>query len=210
MPSPNVKEVATELARTLRRTPAGEPIGVLGPALLRLLARGKPVAPVEIAAATGVPQEEVKARLAAFPDTEFDEDGNLVGMGLTLRPTQHRFEIDGRQLYTWCALDTLMYPSILGTSARIESPCRATGDLVQVEIGPEGIERVDPATAVVSIVMPEDSCNLRGGFCNEVHFFRSQEAAGEWFRAHPGALILPVAEAFEVGQALNDATYGCC
>ena len=207
----NLAEVATGLAGTLRRNPAGEPISVLGPTLLRLLARGKPVAPSEIAAATAVSLEEVRARLAAFPDAELDEDGNLVGMGLTLRPTQHRFQIDGRQLYTWCALDTLMYPLLLGGTANVESPCRATGEPVRVEVGPEGIRRVEPVTAVVSIVVPKDSTsNLRGSFCSEVHFFRSEEVAHEWLSSHPGALILSVRDAFELGRMLNDATFGAC
>jgi hypothetical protein len=39
-------------------------------------------------------------------DTEYDAHGRVVfGSGLTLRPNPHRFEVDGRTLYTWCALD---------------------------------------------------------------------------------------------------------
>ncbi len=103
-----------------------------------------------------------------------------------------------------------MYPSILGAAARVESPCRATGEPVRVDVGPEGIRSLEPPTAVVSIVLPEDSCNLRGSFCNEVHFFRSRDVAQGWLNDHPGAVILSVADAFEVGRTLNDATYGCC
>lgn len=33
-------------------------------------------------------------------------------------------------------LDALMYPSILGTSARVESSCRATGEPLRLEVGP--------------------------------------------------------------------------
>ncbi len=75
--------VGAGLARRLRRNPAGEPIGVLGVELLRSLARGQPVALTDIAAATGLPVEEVTARLGSFPDAEIDPDGKLVGMGLT-------------------------------------------------------------------------------------------------------------------------------
>src|SRR5205807_3778932 len=134
------------------------------------------------------------------PDAEPDAEGNLVGVGLTQRPTKHRFQTQERQLYTWCALDTLMYPPLLGIAAQVESPCQATGEPVRVAVGPEGIRHVDPATAVVSIVMPEDSRDLRDGFCNEVHFFRSPEAAEEWLAAHPGAAVMSVVDAFEVGK----------
>src|SRR2546428_80182 len=118
----SIQETAAALAGTLRRNPAGEPIGVLGPTLLRLIARGEPVSPADIASETGLSIDEVTTRLVSFPDAELDEEGKLVGMGLTLRPTQHRFKIDGRDLYTWCALDTLMYPSLLGVTAQVESP----------------------------------------------------------------------------------------
>jgi len=140
-------------------------------------------------------------------DVETDSDGNVVGMGLTLRPTSHKFRIGGPQLYTWCALDTLMYPPLLGEAATVESPCRATGEPVRVEIGPEGIRTVEPEDAVVSIVVPEDCCaTVRGSFCNEVHFFASRDAASGWLGDHPGALIVSVQEAFELGRLLNSAT----
>lgn len=61
--------------------------------------------------------------LADLPDLETDVQGHIVGSGLTLRPTPHRFTIDGRQLYTWCALDTLIFPAVLGQVATVEAPC---------------------------------------------------------------------------------------
>jgi alkylmercury lyase len=65
--------------------------------------------------------------LADLPDLETDEQGRIVGSGLTLRPTPHRFALDGRQLYTWCALDTLIFPVVLGQGATVESPCHGAG-----------------------------------------------------------------------------------
>ncbi|MCQ4438245.1 organomercurial lyase, partial [Clostridioides difficile] len=45
--------------------------------------------------------------------TEWDDYGNVVGYGLTLRETPHTFEVDGRRLYTWCAFDTLFFPALI-------------------------------------------------------------------------------------------------
>ena len=50
----------------------------------------------------------------------------FLGWELTLRPTPHGFNVDGKQLYTWCALDTLFFPAVIGRPARVESPCAAT------------------------------------------------------------------------------------
>lgn len=199
-----LQQTALRLSRSLGRTSEGESLGPLVPALLRLIARGRPATSEEIAAATGASVEDVRQRLRSMPDVETDVEGNLVGMGLTLRPTPHRFSIGGRQLYTWCALDTLMYPPLLDEPATIESPCRATGDIVRVEVGPEGVRGIQPAEAVVSIVIPEECCGtIRTSFCNEVHFFRSREAASGWLEGHPDALIVSVQDGFEIGRRLN-------
>ncbi len=207
MTTAKLEQTAQRLSQSLRRTPDGETIGPLLPALLRLIARGKPATPEEIATATGAPVDQIRERIAAMADYETDADGNLVGVGLTLRPTQHSFRIGERQLYTWCALDTLMYPSLLGEAATVVSPCRTTGEPVRVDIDPEGVRAVEPEDAVVSLVVPEESCaTIRSNFCNEVHFFASREAASGWLGDHPGALIVSVQEAFEIGRLLNSAT----
>ncbi len=181
--------------------------------LLRLLARGEPVTVGDLAAATSRSQAEVERALAARPDTEFDEQGRIVGYGLTLRPTPHRFEVDGRALYTWCALDTLIFPALLGRTARITSPCHATGTPVRVTAGPDGVADVDPAQAVVSIVTPQHASAVREAFCNQVHFFASRQAAEPWLAANPGASVVTVADAYRLGRPLTGTAVGpsdCC
>jgi alkylmercury lyase len=128
--------------------------------------------------------------------------GGLVGLGLTLRPTPHRFEVDGRTLFTWCALDTLVFPALLGTRARVTSPCPVTGVPVRVEVTAERVEEVEPADALVSLVVPEAVDNIRRAFCHQVHFLSSPEAATRWRAGHPAGVTLPVAEAFQLGQML--------
>jgi alkylmercury lyase len=75
--------------------------------LLRLLSRGEPVAIERLAAAAGYPADQVQRAVAGWSDTEYDQEDRIIGWGLTLRPTRHKFNVDGKQLYTWCALDTL-------------------------------------------------------------------------------------------------------
>ncbi len=169
--------------------------------LLKLLAQGDPVDISTIAAATGRSVEDVRGALARVADIEY-EDGRVIGQGLTLRPTPHRFEVNGEQLYTWCALDTLIFPALLGTSARVESVTPGTGTAVQVSVGPDGVTTVNPSTAVVSLVNPEDMTSVRSAFCNQVHYFDSPEAAQPWLDAHPDGEIMPVADAYQLGVSM--------
>ena len=110
----DIDQLAADLDRSFARSGTG---GLFRP-LLVLLARGEPVSVDDLTAATELPACEVQVMLADLPDLETDEQGRIVGSGLTLRPTPHSFTIDGRQLYTWCALDTLIFPAVLGQCHR--------------------------------------------------------------------------------------------
>lgn len=164
----------------------------------------RPVDTADLAAASGRPVDEVRAALEAMADTEYDGSGRIIGQGLTQRPTQHRFEVDGEQLYTWCALDTLIFPTLLGAAARIESSYKATGTRVRVGVDATGVTSVEPATAVVSLVNPEDMSSVRLSFCNQVHFFASPEEAEPWLENHPEGSIIPVEEAYGLGSSMAE------
>ncbi|GLD45106.1 alkylmercury (organomercurial) lyase MerB [Mycobacterium kiyosense] len=214
--TPDIAQLAHRLNDSLGDTknPGSKPW--LFRPLLELLAQGQPVTIDQIADATASTVEQVRDALVAMPDTEYDERGRIVGSGLTLRPTPHHFEIDGRQLYTWCALDTLIFPAILDRTADVTSPCHSTGQPVHLTIGTDGITSVEPATAVVSIVTPDAPTSIRAAFCNHVHFFANPEAAQPWLGEHPSGSILPVADAYQLGRPLtqtlleSDAAPGCC
>jgi alkylmercury lyase len=170
--------------------------------LLRLLAKGEPVSIEQLASTTGQPEPEARKALATLPDAEYDEEGRIVGFGLTLRPTPHCFKVHGRQLYTWCALDTLIFPAMLGCQAHIESSCKASGAPVRVVVDAERLINVEPPTAVVSVVTPEPGRSTRAAFCQLVYFFVSREAAGPWLGENQKAVVVPVGEAHRLGLSL--------
>ena len=171
MKTNDLRELAARITAPMRTT-VGRAFLEIVPPTLDLLARGKPASPEEIAAASRRKSpEEVQAALDRFPSTEWDEQGRVVGAGLTLCLTPHRLELKGRTLFAWCALDALLFPVLLGRPASIKSPCRGTGDPVHTEVTPAGIEMVEPPSAVVSIVAARDLANFRSVGCNNTHFF---------------------------------------
>jgi alkylmercury lyase len=172
------------------------------PAAIAELARGEPVDVEGLASHAGLPVADVLEFLHSSP-AEFDDDGRLVGFGLTLRPTAHRFELDGRTLYTWCAPDALAFPVVLGKRARIESPCLATGETIRIELDPDGVRHVDPEEAVVSIVTPDVSLSeFRRRLCDQQHFFKSAAAAAGWLAERPAAIVVPVRDGFTRTRSL--------
>ncbi|MGW0732018.1 organomercurial lyase MerB [Streptomyces sp. NPDC002851] len=196
------RQFATRLLEAVRRAP-GVNFPLLRP-VQNLLVTGEPVTIARLAAEAGRTEAEIRAALAAMPDAEYDAEGRIIGLGLTFNPTPHRYETNGRTFYTWCALDTLVFPAILGRDAKVTSPCRATGEPVRLTATPDGPTGLAPATAVVSLVAPDASASVRTSFCDQSHFFISAEAAKDWLTEHPDARVLPVAEAYQAARPLLD------
>ncbi|MEU9426253.1 organomercurial lyase MerB [Streptomyces sp. NPDC048342] len=210
----DTQKLATRFTDTVNRAP-GVKLWLLRP-LLTLLAGGEPVTVDRLAAQAGRTEDEIREVLADMPDTEYDTEGRIIGNGLTHNPTPHRYETSGRTLYAWCAMDTLVFPAMVGHTAQVTSPCRATGEPVRLTVTPDGPTHVEPATAVVSVVTPDAPTSVRAAFCNQVHFFASADAAKDWLTEHPDASVVPVADAFEVGRPIieqvlaRNAQGGCC
>ncbi len=177
--------------------------------LIRLLSNGHPVSLEQLATALERPSEEVTEVLRQFEDIVSDEDGCIVGAGLSLLPTPYRFEVNGHVLYTWCALDTLIFPVWLGRSAQVSSACPATGQPIHLRVSPERLEHLDPSSGVMSLLIQDGlatCCNIREAFCAYSQFFSSREAAAPWLSQTPSAHLLPIEEAFTLGQKLARLT----
>jgi alkylmercury lyase len=201
MPS-QVDVLADRLDAAFKATGSAADLRALAQPLLTLLTLGQPVSVEQLAAAAGRSVKQVADSLRGVPSVELDEQGRVVGMGITLNPTPHQFEVDGADLFTWCALDTLIFPALIGRTAHVSSPCHATGAPIRLTVSPDGVCDIAPSTAVVSIVTPDDVTAIRTSFCDEVHFFASAAAAGPWLAVHPGAAVLPINDAFALGQAM--------
>jgi alkylmercury lyase len=185
-----------------RLGPANRPEGFaqLFVALLRELAKGRPVSHTTLATVLGWSIERVAAVLEQATSTEYDHDRSVVGYGLTLRETPHVFEIEGQRLYTWCALDALMFPALIGQTTRVCSRCVATGAAISLTVTPNELRSVEPTGARVSLVLPAAATDVRRSFCCHVHFFASASAAGNWASKRARADIVSVEDAYGLGR----------
>ncbi len=155
--------------------------------LVQLLVQGQPVAPELLASRLHRNLDEVRSILQAHPEMEYDEQGNLVGSGLTLVPTAHQLQVEQRTLFAWCAFDTLTNPVELHLSAQVTSRCPVTGSSIHLTVTPEQVLGLEPAESQVSLVVDvAGGCrhNVREDVCNYGHFFASREAAFRWQAAH--------------------------
>lgn len=152
----------------------------LVPQLYRLLAGGEPVTVERLAATGGWPVEAVRAELDRQPGTDWDEQGRIVGFGVSLRPTPHAYRFDGGIVFGWCATAVLELPIILGRAGVGASTCPTSGRQIRVELTPDWVTHIDPPEAVVSKVSPTEAVtNVRAEICNLGSFFSSPEAVAD-------------------------------
>jgi alkylmercury lyase len=111
---------------------------------------------------------------------------------------------DQGAVWMWCALDPLFIVPLLGADAAVSSTCPTSGDPVRLTVTATGVATVEPATTVVSLLMPDCPFDdaVRQTFCHFVHFFASPAAADGRTAQHPGTFWLPVTDAAEVGRRL--------
>ncbi len=182
--------------------------------LYRQLACGDAVPPASLGDALGVPTEEITTLLE---DEQlkgwvfYDDDGSVIGFrGLAIREMPYRFEVEGRTLYTWCAIDSLFIPEMLGKPAKVQSRDPHTGTAITLTVTPDGVEAVEPAAAVMSILIgdPEvvktNPTKVMASFCHHIFFLESQETGAEWAAQHgEGTFLVTLDEAFALGKRFN-------
>lgn len=175
--------------------------------LLPLLVRSEAVEPAEASAVLGCAPADLEAALDRLSfRVERDEGGAIVGAGITSIPTAHRFRVAGKTRYVWCALDTVLFPSMLGTSAEIDSVCAVTGEPIHFRALPGSVENSSPASIHVILVPPASGCaDLRTTFCNEVVFAKDAAHAARCVSVKSGAWAMPLADAAQLAMRMAAA-----
>jgi alkylmercury lyase len=166
-----------------------------------------PVTPQALAAVTGLSVAQIEHYIDNVRGEGVEvEQGTIVGLALSLRPTQHTFRVRGNDLYTWCGFDTLFLPIILGERAEVTSTCPVTGREIRLMVEADGtVSAVHPAMVVVGVVGEEvtSCCGVAGpdsAICTQMPFFASREAGERWSADHPGVAIVDLDDAREVAR----------
>ena len=178
-----------------------------------IAAIAEPVTVAQIADSANVSPDRVEESLRSWPLVLWDDQDRVVGFwGIHanhITPT-HAITVGGTTVYAWCAWDTLFITEILGRQTEIFSTDPYEGTPISLTVTPEGVVRIDPPDAVVSLLLPEhgltDDAIQR--FCHKVHFFTSPSSAEAWIDGRPGLFAVTVDEAFELGRATNRLRMG--
>jgi hypothetical protein len=166
---------------------------------LRLRGSG-PVTPLRLATVLCLSPAEVEALLPSS-GLVFGPDGSI-----HLPPGPHQISLD-EETFTMagCALDTLLFPLLMGQAVRVVSTCPATGRPIRLTVTEQGIEDLDPQAAVVSLLLPGEAtniCNAQETICAYGHFFVDREHALSWPDLHPEAVLLSVADAAHLAREI--------
>jgi alkylmercury lyase len=179
-------------------------------ALYRELAKGSAVDDAQLSRALGVSRAEGRALLQGDSIkslTYVDGEGRVLGFGgLATKPMHHRFEVDGCELWTWCAWDSLFIPEILERTASIASRDPESGDLVRLVVSPNDVSPVAPKQAVISFIRPDaqvfgSAAKVIAKFCHYIFFFSSRQSGARWVGKTPGTFLYSLDAAFALASA---------
>ncbi|HEY3953150.1 MAG TPA: organomercurial lyase [Streptosporangiaceae bacterium] len=196
--------LARRMAAFFAQTPACRDLAGTWQHVLRMLSDGQPVPVADIAAATGSPAASLRRKLRRNPMVEWSAEGQLVGLGVTLRPTHQHLRTRGQDLYFWSAVDPLLLTQVLGQPVQVTTSCRASGTRIRLGVAPAGVLEADPPGVVVSVPShPGAAGHSLYSLPTHVSFFRSAQAASAWLAGHPGYELLVVEEALSFAGHLN-------
>lgn len=205
MPETTSSELAKELFARLEEASrtSKEAIVQAGLPLVRLLMEGQPVSLDRLSARTDLAGERLNLLLDRL-GAERDSEGRIVGLALSLTPTLHRYEAEGRLLYGWCAADTLILPGILEHTAAISSPDPVSGEIVRAVVSPRTIKQLNPSTARIAWIREGSVSDMRESFCRPGRFFAREETARQWACRREGTDVVPVGESFAAARVITE------
>lgn len=123
---------------------------------------------------------EVETRLTLIEDTgraRRNTKGDLVGIaGLSLEQTPHSVRIEGRDFWTWCALDAVGIFSALRATGTVRSSPPGRNESLEIEFRRGATE----SSASVFIAGGYDGKDVFRSWCPKVNFFATAGEAHSW------------------------------
>ncbi|MCP4202670.1 MAG: hypothetical protein GY769_12135 [bacterium] len=182
--------------------------GSAGPLLagFPLLAQGRPMSVDEIARAAGTERRLVEEAVDAAR-CKRDAQARLIDLyGMTLTPTLHRLTIDGKVLFSCCALWAHVIPKLVDSKVQVESVDPLRRELVRLSVSPSGVESADPPGVAASLAVATQKAidaNVCAAFCCQVLHFVSRESAEEFAAARPTCHVVELSELQEAADELH-------
>ena len=108
-----------------------------------------------------------------------DRNGSLTGIaGLSIEPTSHAIQLDGRDLWTWCAFDAVGILAALEATATIHSKTPTSTSPLDIRFV-KGISETEVVLFILEGFDPRSSLET---WCPSVNFFPTTESAEQWVR----------------------------
>jgi len=176
--------------------------------LLEELTKGEPVSRERASEVLGVSGEKIDKMFMGIDAAggQFDDQGNFIGMALTLKPTRHSFRVNGNDMYAWCSLDTILLPGVLEAEGEIESKDPVTGETIRLTVTADRVVEVEPAGAVTSVFVPgktpsetkdgDPVIGAESDVCRSMLFYASRDSAEQALENYPNIAIFTIEEAF--------------
>ncbi len=175
-----------------------------------LLARGRPLPVEAIADATGVRVDLVETAVDAA-HCERDARGRLIDLyGMSLTPTLHRLEIDGKILFSCCALWAHVIPKLVATTVRVESVDPIRREAIRLSVSAQGIESVElPGSAATLAIATQEAieADVSDAFCRQVCHFVSRESAEEFAATRSSHYVLELSELQAAADLLHQSIW---
>lgn len=178
-----------------------------------LLAQGSPISRDDLRqAATAMGIDTAIADEFAETWAETDDAGNVVGFGITYNPTPHRMRADGKDMWAWCAIDTLIFAVLLDREIDVASDAPGGRGTTRLTVSPTGVSHVEPAVAVITWPTRErdqvdisTTAAIWGTFCHHSFLFPTRADAERWATGRGDIEILTLDDGFAIAQALAGA-----
>lgn len=160
----------------------------------------RPVSLDQLAIHVSLPAAETARLLRLTWRERVDLRDGMIGLDVTpAGPRRYRVDTGGRPVGAGkgCSVDMYLLALALGRPIHAEATCPASGTPIRVDITPEGVERIDPPTAVVAVVNLDADLTLGldridDEVCAQQPFFASAQAASRWLADHPQGRLIPV------------------
>lgn len=167
--------------------------------IFKELLKGKAVSKKVFSSIAELPPEKEQFLLENL--AEQDEKGDVIAFsGMSLTPTNHSITINDKKLYTWCAIDAILFTDWLNINSRIQSRDPVDNSFIELQLVGDHLQWTKPYPIFVSLVEGLNTCDIRNSFCNHVSFFASEATAKKWLEQNPHGKIISIDDFFETSK----------